>query len=161
MQAQTQGSAAGLQPVATATTDAHGHFVYKVGPGPDRKLLLGYRHDTFQVARSVRYLAHAKLKLKITPDSLHNGGEIKMWGKLPGPRAAERVVVLQAGGLHSGTWYTFGEATTNRNGVFRAHYRFDATDETTIYKIRAVAPHQHGWPWEAGHSKPVLVEVRG
>lgn len=68
---------------------------------------------------------------------------------------------LQAAGLHSPKWYPFGEATTNRNGAFRAHYRFDATRETTIYKIRAVAPHQHGWPWEAGHSKPVLVEVRG
>ncbi|MGN6258871.1 MAG: carboxypeptidase-like regulatory domain-containing protein [Solirubrobacterales bacterium] len=161
VQAQVQGSATGLQPVATTTTDAHGHFVYKVDPGPDRRLLLGYRHDTFQVARSVRYLAHAKVKFKITPGRLHNGGEIKMWGKLPGPRAAERVVVLQAGGLHSPKWYPFGEATTNRNGVFHAHYRFHDTPETTIYKIRAVAPRQHGWPWEAGHSKPILVEVRG
>jgi len=161
VQAQTQGSGGGLRPVATTTTDAHGHFVYKVDPGPDRKVLLGYRHDTFQVARSVRYLAHARVKFKITPTNVHNGGEIKMWGRLPGPRAAERVVVLQAGGLHSAKWYPFGEATTNRNGVFHARYRFEETDETTVYKIRAVAPRQHGWPWETGSSKPVLVEVRG
>jgi hypothetical protein len=161
VQAQTQGSAGGLQPVATTTTDAHGHFVYKVGPGPDRRVLLGYRHDAFQVARSVLYLAHAKVKLKITPDSLHNGGEIKMRGKVPGPRAGGRVVVLQAAALRSSHWYTFERATTNAHGVFRAHYRFAATPVTTIYRIRAVAPRQHGWPWEAGHSKPVLVEVRG
>lgn len=161
VQAQTLGSQDGLQPLAATTTDAHGHFTYKVPPGPNRKFLLGYRHDTFQVARSVRYLAHARLKLKITPDKLHNGGEIKMWGKLPGPGAAERVAVLQAGALHSDKWYTFEEVTTNRNGVFHAHYRFGATPETTIYKIRAEAPHQHDWPWETGYSKPVLVEVRG
>lgn len=84
-----------------------------------------------------------------------------MRGKLPGPRAAGRVVVLQAAGTGSHRWYTFEKATTNSHGVFHAHYRFDATPMTTIYKIRAVAPRQHGWPWEAGHSKPVLVEVRG
>lgn len=161
VQAQIQGSGGSLQPVATATTDAHGHFVYKVAPGPNRRLLLGYRHDTFQVARSVRYFAHARLKLEITPGTVSNGGEIKMRGKLPGPRAAERVVVLQAGGLHSERWYTFEKATTNSHGVFHAHYRFDETPVTTIYKVRAVAPHQRNWPWETGFSKPVLVEVRG
>lgn len=161
VQAQTQGSAKGLQPVAIATTDAHGHFAYKVPPGPNRRLLLGYRHDTFQVARSIRYFAHARLALKITPGELRNGGEIKMRGKLPGPRAAERVVVLQASALHSNHWYTFEKATTNSHGVFHAHYRFGATPVTTIYRIRTVAPRQRGWPWETGYSRPVQVEVRG
>jgi hypothetical protein len=161
VQSQTQGSPGGLQPVATATTDAHGHFTYKVPPGPNRRLLLGYRRDTFQVARSVRYFAHARLKLAVTPGTLSNGGEIKMRGKLPGPRASERVVVLQAGALHSDKWYTFEKATTNSHGVFRAHYRFEETPVTTIYKLRALAPHQRNWPWETGYSKPVLVEVRG
>lgn len=161
VQAQIQGSQKGLEPVATTTTDAHGHFVYKVPSGPNRKVLLGYRHDTFQVARSIRYFAHARVALKITPGKLQNGGEIKMRGKLPGPRAAERVVVLQASALHSNHWYTFEKATTNSHRVFHAHYRFDATPVTTVYRIRAVAPRQRGWPWESGYSKPALVEVRG
>lgn len=161
VQSQIQESAEGPKPVATTTTDAHGHFTYKIPPGPNRRVLLGYRHDTFQVARSVTYFAHARLGFKVTPGTLSNGGEVKMRGKLPGPRSAERVVVLQAGALHSDHWYTFERATTNAHGVFHAHYRFDATPVTTIYKLRAQAPHQRNWPWETGYSKPVLVEVRG
>ena len=161
VQMQTQGSKSGLRPVGTATTDANGHFAYKVGPGPNRKILLGYRHDRFQVARSLRFYSHAKLKLEITPGEVRNGGEIKMRGRLPGPGAAGRVAVLQASALRSNDWYTFERATTGRRGVFHAHYRFDATSVTTIYRIRAVAPRQRGWPWETGFSKPVLVKVRG
>ena len=62
---QTQGSRRGLVPVGTATTDAHGHFVYTVPKGPNRRVLVGYRHDSFQVARSIRYYAHAKPTIHI------------------------------------------------------------------------------------------------
>ncbi len=57
VQMQTEGSRRGLRPVATVMTDANGHFTYKVPPGPNRKVLLGYRHDSFQVARAIRYYA--------------------------------------------------------------------------------------------------------
>jgi hypothetical protein len=161
VQMQTQGSGNGLQPAATASTDAHGHFAYKVPPGPNRKVFLGYRHDTFQVGRSIRAFSRAKIKFKISRGRVHNGGEIKMWGKLPGPRAGGRVVILEAAGVHSNIWYEFGKATTNRHGVFHANYVFDETPVTTTYKIRPVVPQQKGWPWEGGRGKPVLVEVRG
>ena len=161
VQTHIQGSRGGLRPVATAVTDAHGHFTYKVPPGPSRKVFLGYRHDSFQIGRSVRYFSRARIKFKIDRGRLGNGGEIKMWGKLPGPRAAGRVAILEAAALRSNRWYEFGKATTNRHGVFHARYRFDATTVTTVYKIRAVAPRQHGWPWEGGRAKPVHVEVRG
>lgn len=160
VQTQTLGSRRGLVPVATTTTDAHGHFTYKVPPGPNRRVLLGYRHDTFQVARSVRYYAHARPTLRITPSLLSSGGRVRISGKVPGPRAAGRVVVLQASALHSPRWYTFHRATANHHGVFHSRYSFDATTQTTVYRIRAVVPRQHDYPWEVGHSKPVLVEVR-
>ncbi|HSS41633.1 MAG TPA: hypothetical protein VLK37_03685 [Solirubrobacterales bacterium] len=161
VQMHTQGSRGGLEPVATATTDAHGHFTYKVAPGPNRRVFLGYRHDSFQIGRSVRFFSRAKIKFKITPGRVSNGSEIKMRGKLPGPRAGGRVAIVEAAALHSEKWYPFGEGTTNRNGIFHIRYRFDDTSLTTIYKIRASAPRQHAWPWEGGRSKPVLVEVRG
>jgi len=161
VQMQTQGSRRGPQPVGTATTDARGHFVYKVPPGPNRKVLVGYRVNRFQVARSIRYYAHAKPTLKLSAGEVENGAEIKIRGALPGRQAGGRVVVLQASALHSSRWYTFRRATTNESGVFRARYRFDATTATTVYRIRAVVPRQRGYPWEVGHSKPALVEVRG
>lgn len=160
VQMQTQGSRSGLHPVAVATTDANGHFTYKVAPGPNRKVLVGYRHDRFQVARAIHYYAHAKPTLEVLQSHVEAGGEIHLRGKLPGGRAGGRVVVLQASALHSDRWYTFRRATTSAVGVFNSRYRFDATTETTTYRIRAVAPRQHGYPWEVGHSRPVFIEVR-
>ncbi len=161
VQMKTQGSGKGLRPVGTATTDANGHFVYKVPPGPNREVLLGYRHDSFQVARAVRYYAHIRPTIELSGDHVANGATIRIRGKLPGGRrAGGRVVVLQASALHSKDWYTFLRATTNKAGEYRSHYRFDATTRTTSYRIRAVVPRQRGLPWEVGHSLPAVVEVR-
>ena len=162
VQTQTEGSGGGFRPLAVATTDAQGHFTYEVPPGPNRQILLGYRHDAFQIARAIRYRAHVKPTLRL---SRHRVGKrkrtIRIRGSLPGDRAGERVVVLQASALHSRRWFTFRRATTDYAGVFHARYRFDATTSTTTYRIRAVVPRQHGYPWEVGHSKPALVEVQG
>jgi len=159
---QTQGSRGRPRPIAAATTDANGRFAYKVPPGPNRKVLVGYRHDSFQVAKSLRYFARARPTIEIRPGRVAFRGEIRIRGKLPGGRrAAGRVVVLQASALHSKRWYPFREVTTNRHGVYRARYRLDATRQTITYRIRAVAPRQRNYPWEKGHSKPALVEVRG
>lgn len=159
VQAQTHGSGLDPAPLATTTTDAHGHFTYVVPAGPDRTIRLGYRHDAFQVARTIRYFAHAKPTLRITPMRVRAGQTIRLSGKVPGPRAAGRVVVEQASALHSSHWYTFDRATTNRRGVFHDRYRLDATTRSTIYRIRVVTPRQRDYPWEEGHSKPALVTV--
>jgi hypothetical protein len=161
VQAQTEGTRHGLRPVATVRTDANGRFTYKVPPGPNRKVLLGYRHDTFQVAQAIRYYAHATSTIHISPGKVQNGGVIRIRGKLPGARAAGRVVVLEAAALHSNRWYPFGRATTNQAGVFHSRFRFDETTSTTTYRIRDEVPRQHDFPWEDGHSAPALVVVRG
>lgn len=160
VQAETLGAKADPTPIATTTTDVHGHFSYKVSPGPNRRLYFGYRHDAFQVAQSMRYLAHAKPTVSLSPNRVNSGGRIRISGKVPGPRPAERVVVLQASALHSPRWFTFHRATTDEQGIFHSSYRFDATTRTTTYRIRAVIPRQSEYPWEVGHSKPALVKVR-
>jgi hypothetical protein len=161
VQMQTEGSHRGLHPVAAVRTDANGRFTYKVPAGPNRKVLLGYRHDSFQVARAIRYYARARPTIHLSRGSVGAGGVIRIAGKVPGRRGGGRVVVLQASALHSRRWFTFLHATTSPEGRFHSRYRFDATTRTTTYRIRAVVPRQHGYPWEAGHSTPALVVVRG
>jgi hypothetical protein len=132
-----------------------------VPPGPNRQVLLGYRHDSFQVARAVRYYAHIRPTIELSRGRVDTGATIRIAGKLPGGRrAGGRVVVLQASALHSNHWYTFLRATTNKAGVYHSHYKFDATTRTTSYRIRAVVPKQRGLPWEVGHSEPAVVTVR-
>jgi hypothetical protein len=161
VQMETQGSPRGLVPVGTATTDANGHFDYAVPGGPNRKVLIGYRHDSFEVARTVSYRSHVKPTIELSKGKVRTGGEIRIQGKLPGgSRAAHRVVVLQAAGLHSSEWYPFEETTTGPKGRYHDDYTFDETSRTTTYRIRASVPLQGEYLYDGGHSKPALVEVR-
>jgi hypothetical protein len=158
---QTIGSDGKPAPVGSALTDANGRYSYEVPPGPDREIVVGYRNDSVQVARDVRYYARARPSLRASSPRVANGDRVRFWGQLPGPASAGRVVVLQAGTVGSQRWITFQKATTNSKGVFRAAHRFSATSRRTRYRFRAVVPRQTGYPWVAGHSKPLEVLVTG
>jgi hypothetical protein len=146
--------------VGSVTTDADGRYRYQVAAGPNREVTIGYRHDASQVARGVRYYAHAGPTLKVNDPRVANGDRVRFRGVLPGPRNAGRVVVLQAGTVGSKRWITFRKSTARSHGVFRANYHFTHTTRRTRYRFRAVVPRQAGYPWVAGQSKPVTVIVR-
>jgi hypothetical protein len=160
VKSQTLGTGAASAPVAAVSTDAEGRFSYAVPAGPDRELMLGYRHDSFQVAREVRYFAHATASLKVNPPKLRDGGRIHLWGRLPRPAASGRVVILQANVVGSRRWITFRRATTVAHGDFDAGYRFHQTTRPTTYRFRAIVPRQDHYPYVEGHSRPVSVLVR-
>jgi hypothetical protein len=146
-------------PVAAVKTDAAGHFAYAVPAGPNRELMLGYRHDSFQVAHDVRYYAHAAPGLKAGPPKVANGSAVHLWGALPGPAAGGRVVILQANVVGSRRWITFRRATTDEAGAFKAGYRFHSTTRKTRYRFRAIVPRQDHYPYVEGHSAPAPVLV--
>jgi hypothetical protein len=161
VQAQVQESGTEPQPIATATTDANGDFTYEVPPGPNRRFLVGYRHDSFQVAKTLEINSHAKPTIELGKGRIDRGALVKISGAVPGPQAAGRVVVLQASSLHGRRWLTFRRATTGPKGRYRSSYRFGATPETTTYRMRAVVPRQSGYPYEPGHSEPKRIKVLG
>jgi hypothetical protein len=156
---QTPGVDAAPLPVGTVKTDGAGNYAYQVPPGPNREIVIGYRHDTSQVTRDVSYYAHTLPSLQASPRKLENGKPVRFWGQLPGPNGGGRVVVLQASVVGSKRWITFRKATTNPQAVFRAAYHFTSTTRKTTYRFRAVVPDQAGYPWVQGHSKPVRVRV--
>jgi hypothetical protein len=160
LKSETIGLEATPQPVGTVKTDSQGRFAYSVPAGPDRELLVGYRHDSFQVGRSVRYYSHAAPTLAADKAKLRNGGQVKLYGSLPQPEAAARVVILQANIVGSKRWITFRRANTGPKGNFVAGYRFHSTTRKTDYRFRAVVPTQDHYPYIEGHSKPVTVLVR-
>lgn len=159
VKSQTLGIDPAPAPVGTVKTDAEGRFAYAVPAGPNRELMVGYRHDAFQLARSVRYYAHTAPSLVANPPKLENGGRVKLWGLLPQPGAEDRVVVLQANVVGSRRWITFRRATTDAHGHFQAGYRFHSTTRKTTYRFRAIVPRQDHYPYEEGHSEPVPVLV--
>jgi hypothetical protein len=159
VKAQTLGTGEAPAPVSVVKTDAEGRFAYAVPAGPDRELMLGYRHDSFQVARDVRYYAHTAPSLAADPPKLRNGKRVRLWGQLPQPAAEGRVVILQANVVGSRRWITFRRATTGPKGGFRSGYGFHSTTRRTTYRFRAVVPRQDHYPYVEGHSKPVSVLV--
>jgi hypothetical protein len=161
VKSQTIAADHGLASVGSVLTDAEGGYRYELAPGPNREVVIGYRHDSKQVARDVRYYAHVQPTLKLAPGLVHNGERVRLWGSLPGPRAGRRVVVLQANAPGSKRWITFRRATTSADGGFRSGYRFSSTTRRTRYRFRAVVPRQDDYPWVEGHSMPVAVVVKG
>ena len=146
-------------PIAVETTDAHGHFTYKLRAGPNRRVKVGYRHDSYQVNRLLRFEAHARPTMHLSPSLLGAGGVVHITGKIPGPKAGSRSVEIKASAPHSSRWYPAGAATTNRHGVYHFDYRFDNTNSTTVYRFRAEISHQGEYSWAPGHSKSALVKV--
>lgn len=161
VQTQTLGVKASPVSAGTVKTDAEGRYSYTVPAGPNRKVQIGYRHDSIQIARQLRYYAHTKPSLRSSARHLRNGEWIHFSGQLPGPHRRGRVVVLQANVVGSKRWITFRKATSAYKGIFRAAYHFSATTRATIYRFRAVVPNQTGYPWVEGASKPVKIKVTG
>lgn len=161
VQSQAAGAEGPPTPVATATTGSNGEFTYKVSPGPNRRLLVGYRHDSFQIAKTLSVNAHTRPSLKLSAGRILAGRSVKITGVLPGPDAAGRVLVLQASALHGRRWLTFRRVTTGPEGGFRATYRFGRTRHTMTYRLRAAVPRQAGYDYEPGVSKPARVKVKG
>ena len=160
IQARTAGSSGPPRTVATTNTDADGHFTYKVAAGPDRRILIGYRHDAFQLDQAIDYRARVRPSLQASSVKLRNGQRVRFSGRLPRPAPGGRIVILQANVKGSKRWVTFRRATSAKEGAFRAGYRFRSTTRKTTYRFRAVVPAQAGYPWAQGHSKPVSVRVK-
>lgn len=157
---QTLGIKSRPSNVGTVQTDASGRYRYSVPPGPNRDVEIGYRHDSHQIVRDVRYYARARPTLKLAPSALHNGQRVHLWGQLPRPHAARRVVIIQANVPGSSRWITFRKATTSKRGTFATGYRFTSTTRRTHYRFRALVPRQAGYPWVEGHSKPAGILVK-
>ena len=128
-----------------ARTGPGGRFAYLVRRGPSRRLRLVHRHGGHVVEAELGLGVRARPRLKVGPRSrLRNGDVARFRGKLPGPYAGGRVVVLQA--RLGKRWLAFKSARTTPDGRFRADYRFRETTARRLYRFRAVVREQAGYP---------------
>jgi hypothetical protein len=145
---------------ATVRADGSGRFSHSLRRGPSRVLRLVHRHGTELVERELGLSVRARPRLKVGPRSrLRNGQVARFRGKLPGPVASGRVVVLQA--RVGRKWQAFKSARTGTDGRFAARYRFRATTGRRLYRFRAVVRAQHGYPYLPGASPVRRVLVSG
>jgi hypothetical protein len=143
-----------------ARTDSRGHFSYLPVRGPSRQLRLIYRHGSEVVQTVLTLTVRVRPRLKVGPRAhLHNGEVARFRGKLPGPGAARRIVVLQA--RIGKRWQAFKTARTGPDGRFRARYRFRSTTSRRLYRFRALVREQAGYPYARGTSPTRRIVVTG
>jgi hypothetical protein len=112
------------------------------------------------VERTLTLRVGARPRLKVGPRSrLRNGQVARFRGKLPGPGAGDRIVVLQV--KLGRRWVAFKTARTGADGRFRARYRFRSTTSRRLYRFRALVREQAGYPYLAGVSPTRRVVVTG
>jgi hypothetical protein len=141
-------------------TDSRGRFAYLPLRGPSRQLRLVYRHGSAVVQRVLDLTVRVRPRLKVGPRArLHNGQVARFRGKLPGPSAARRIVVLQV--RIGRRWQAFRTARTRADGRFRARYRFRATTSRRLYRFRALVREQAGYPYARGTSPTRRIVVNG
>ena len=151
----------GPWPTGPVWTGSGGRFEYRVQPGPSREIAFGYRFDRERIGATASFHSRAVPTLGLSRRRVRNGRAIGLFGTLPGPEAAGRVVVFQARGPGRRRWHTFRRAETDDGGRFAARYRFRRTTESTTYRIRAVVPAQAGYPYLEGVSERRRVRVVG
>jgi hypothetical protein len=160
LESQLDGSGSLRQTVETATTDGQGHFVLEIKPGPNRQFLVGYRHDSFQVAKVLSVGTRAHPTIALSRHKIRGGKRIVVSGRLPKPDPGEHVLALQGASEHGHVWLTFKKVTTDPEGNYRTTYRFIKPRRTIGYRVRVVAPAQAGYEYESGTSKAARIRVR-
>ena len=159
-------SGASPAPVATVTTNSRGTFTYQAPKGPSRELSFGYRafaaDRDFASTTTVTVLVRASVSLKATPSSLRNGRVLRFTGQVRGRPHARTGPLVDLQVVVHGRWRSFlrGAVRADRNGRFKASYRFLRTRRAQTYRFRAVARQDSAYPYLAGTSAQRRVRVR-
>jgi hypothetical protein len=149
-------------------TDRRGDFALRLPPGTSRTVLVasrgggGYRPAQ---GRPLALKVRAAVTLTAVPSSLRTGDSVTLSGVVrPGPARIPRrgkVVAIQYLERASGAWRPALVVRTDARGHFRDRYRFRYITGAARIRLRATALPEAGWPYAAGSSPPVTVEVHG
>lgn len=147
--------------VATPATGADGRFEVRLAPGPSREVRVAHWADDTDVTESYERLGvRARPTLSLSPSGpVPVGRRVRFDVRLHGPEAGGRRVHVKA--RSGGRWVKVRTGNADRNGRWRAAYRFRSTTGTRTYRFKAFVPRQAGYPFEAGRSAARKVTVSG
>jgi hypothetical protein len=147
-----------------AVTGPKGGYSFRVRPGKNRIIHVGFRPSPgapdLECSRRVRVNVRAGVTLRARPKRVPRGGRVRFRGRLLGKPipAVGKLIDLQA--FDGGRWRTFETTRANREGRFRARYRFTRTFSPRTFRFRARARREARYPYALGTSKVVRVRVR-
>lgn len=150
----------GFRLLGTAPTNENGGWAYKLNRGASRKLAVAYRDNTFQVAAGLRLKVRATASLRISRNRTRTNRRVHFFGRIPGPLASKRVVILYGSVPGAKRHFLVRRARTNADGRFRLGYAFSPVPRRTRFVFWVVVPEQDGYPRLRGRSANKYIRVR-
>ena len=146
--------------IGTTRTDAAGHWSYVLRRGPSRRIRIAYRDSSFETATELSLVVRTRATFHLTRNRTRAGRKISFVGRIPGPAAGRRVVVIHGTVPGAKRVFLIRRARTNGLGRFRVGYRFAAVSGPTLFVFWAEVPVQRGYPYARGRSPNRYVRVR-
>jgi len=152
------------------TTDRAGRFRAKLRLGPSRRvkaLFAGTRTARPAASRGLKVVARDRVRFRVSPGLLVNGGAATMAGRVTGRGASQppggKLVAIQYFDPSRDRWRPVEVIRADRHGRFRYRYRFRTIAYAQKILFRAVSLPEAGWPFEttASHRRPVIVYPAG
>ncbi len=166
--ARSAGAAGGAPTRRRVLTGRSGGFALALPQGTSRRVLVSF-HGAGGFApvrhRPLALRVRAAVSLAAAPRRLRTGQTVTLSGRVrPGPAripARGKVVAIQYLERASGRWRPALVVRTGARGLFKARYRFRYITAAARIRLRATVVPEAGWPYAAGSSPPLTVEVHG
>jgi hypothetical protein len=158
-QPNEQGAA--ITEMASVSSHEDGRWAFHVPAGPCRLLRVAYYSHMKDPTPAARLDYHERVPAAVSlhaPNHVHTGRPVVFYGHLAGsyvPRQGEPVKMEI---LYAGRWRTIEVLNTDRHGRWAYRYLFSIGGGS--YLFRAVALANAGYPFLAGHSRPVRIRVQ-
>jgi hypothetical protein len=152
--------------VGDVVTDDGGRWAAAAGSGASRQVRVSYRAFAADPAPATELVAtvrvRAGLTLTVSPRRTSPAGRIVFRGRLiGGPGRARTQVTLYAVPGRGRRPIPVTVLSASEDGRFRYAYRFSGAYSNVRYTFQARVKSQPGYPYAAGASKKVTVNVRG
>jgi len=148
------------------TTDGDGRYRFRLPAGPSRTVEAtfgGTPKLSPATGPALRLNVKGKVRLRIKPRKLYNGGITRMRGSVGFkgalPPARGKLVAIQFFDPSRHKWRPVEVLRTNRRGRFHYTYRFRTISSAQRIIFRASALPEAGWPYLPSTSKPRSVIV--
>ncbi len=149
----------GYRLAGVATSNVDGDWFFKLHSGPSRSIRAVYSDGAASAATYLDLAVRAFAKLHLSRHRSPIGRLVYFSGRIPGPFAGGRIVLIRATVPGARRKYLVRRARTDAFGRFRAAYAFTPISVSAKFVFWAVVPQQNGYPYVLGQSAGHYIRV--
>ena len=145
----------------TTVARSNGHYSLRLPPGPSRRLRVSALEPGASAlsCTDARSRTRAGVTLRASR-RVRPGGTVRFRGRLKGIPVPRRGKLVELQAFDGGTWRTFAQPRSRKDGRYKAAYRLRRTFGPRTFTFRARVRREGGYPYELGYSRKAKVRVR-